>query len=438
MPKKCILILLDGLGDRSHQVLDNLTPLQAAHTPNLDKIAATGANGLYHATVLGQALPSENAHFTMFGYDMEDFPGRGALEAIGAGVDLSPTDVALLSHFVSLSETNNHLLLEIGKPEAEPDEVESLTESIKTYSCNNVDIIFHPTGGIRGILTLSGNVSPYVTDSDPFIDGRPLVAIQPWQDCKKDRAAQNTADVLSSYLRWVYDVLRRHEVNNIRKQSGKPPLNGLSTQRAGRLKQVTPFVKKYGLRGVSMSSGMIYWGLGEYIGMDVVKVSDTGNPGADMEERLNMAKASLSDYDFVHVHTKTPDEAAHTKNPVHKKTVIESLDAGIGRALESILHDPDILVIVTADHSTPSTGPLIHSGESVPLLIHGSGIRRDRVERLDEVSAAEGALGSVRGKELMYLVLNHLDRAKLAGIMDTPEDQPYWPGNYEPFTLIKN
>ena len=65
----------------------------------------------------------------------------------------------------------------------------------------------------------------------------------------------------------------------------------------------------------------------------------------------------------------------------------------------------------------------------------GSGIRRDRVRRFDEVSVAPGALGTLRGRELLLLILNHLDRAKLVGIMDTPSDQPYWPGEYAPFTL---
>src|SRR6056297_377091 len=110
MPKKCILILLDGLGDRSYAQLGGKTPLQAAHTPTLDKLAADGASGLYHPAAQGMALPSENAHFSLFGYDMTDFPGRGALEALGGGVRLSSADVALLAHFAGLSVQNNTLL----------------------------------------------------------------------------------------------------------------------------------------------------------------------------------------------------------------------------------------------------------------------------------------------------------------------------------------
>ena len=45
---KIILVLLDGIGDRSYKLLDRRTPLQAATTPNLDRLAQMGSNGLFH------------------------------------------------------------------------------------------------------------------------------------------------------------------------------------------------------------------------------------------------------------------------------------------------------------------------------------------------------------------------------------------------------
>jgi 2,3-bisphosphoglycerate-independent phosphoglycerate mutase len=78
---------------------------------------------------------------------------------------------------------------------------------------------------------------------------------------------------------------------------------------------------------------------------------------------------------------------------------------------------------------------LIHSGETVPVTVVGGGVRRDGVGRFDEVSCGAGVLGHVRGRELLHLVLNHLDRAKLVGLRDTPADQPYWPGSRVPFRV---
>lgn len=435
MPEKCILILLDGLGDRSCREFDSKTPLQAAKTPVLDKVAQASANGLYHAACMGQALPSENSHFTIFGYDIKEFPGRGALEALGAGIEFQHKDVALLSHFASITESEKKLVLEQGKPVISDRELAEFVDVVREFETGGVRIRFNPTGGIRGIVTLHGSVSPFITDSDPFVDNRPLINIQPWDGYRDDPATVNSARALKKYLIHVYHKLRVHPVNQARIKNGKLPINCLVTQRAGQLKHVTPFDDRYGLRGLSMASGPMYWGLGRYIGLDVKKVTDTGNPGNDLAERIHMAYECSNEYDFIHVHTKTPDEAAHKKNPLAKKSVIESLDKGIGKVIQPLLEDPDLLVIVTADHSTPSSGPLIHSGESVPILFHGSGVRRDRVRQFDEISAVSGALGNLRGKELIYLVLNHLNRSKLHGIMDTPVDQPYWPGKYTPFIL---
>jgi 2,3-bisphosphoglycerate-independent phosphoglycerate mutase len=82
---RCILVVLDGIGDRGQDCFENKTPLQAAYTPNLDYLASIGMNGLYHSYLQGIPMSSETAHFLMFGYDLKDFPGRGFIEAIGEG-----------------------------------------------------------------------------------------------------------------------------------------------------------------------------------------------------------------------------------------------------------------------------------------------------------------------------------------------------------------
>lgn len=435
--KKCVLILLDGIGDRAIDIFGNKTPLQAARTPTLDRIAAFGSNGLYHAGRLGQALPSENAHFAIFGFDAEDFPGRGALEALGAGVDICEADVSILAHIACLKEEGGILLLEKDKPAASGDEAQALIQAISEYQSCGIQIRFHKTKGLSGVVVLSGDVSRYITDTNPMREGCPLMEVNAWEKYEDDAQSLRSADALKEYLVWSYERLCGHPVNKARSRCGLSPINGLVTQRAGQLKTIDPFSRRYGLKGLSIASGLVYAGMSSYLGLDFMKVGDTNDPAADMAERLALAREALKDYDFIHVHTKTPDEAAHTKDPGKKKAVIEALDRGIAREIESLLNDPEVLVVVTADHSTPSTGVLIHSGEAVPLTICGDGVRRDMVQHFDEVHAAAGSLGTVRKKELMYLILNYLDRAKLVGIMDTKRDQAYWPGDYEVFSLGK-
>ncbi len=435
MAHRCILVLLDGLGDRSYPFLNHQTPLQAAHTPNLDKLASIGSNGLFHAERLGLALSGENAHFAMFGYGAEEFPGRGYLEALGAGIEMGYDEVALLTHFVTLREEGGVLHVEQHRPEASEEEIEALVEAVRDFSTAGTNVCFHHTKALDGVLTLCGDVSIEITDTDPLQTNCPMIEAGVWRGAKDLRAADKTAWTLNAYLSHCYHLLDSHPVNRRRRVQGLPLINGLVTQRAGRRRNVESFGRRWGLKGLSISSGVIHWGLATYIGMEVTKVTDSNNPGADLARRLEMALAPDSKYQFVHVHTKTPDAASHTKDARHKVEVIESLDAGLAPIMASP-GDSDTMFVITADHSTPAAGPLIHSGEPVPILVVGSGARRDAVKRFDEIDCAGGALGNPRGSDLMPMVLNMLDMAKLRGIRDTINDQPYWPGRRTPFKLL--
>lgn len=436
MTKRCVLVLLDGLGDRAHAQLGGLTPLQAAHTPCLDRLAALGANGLYHATFFGQPLPSENAHFALFGGLPGEFPGRGPLEALGAGVDLSPDDVAVLTHFAHIGpDHENRLVLLRDKVEASPGERGELFRAVDRFEYDGVGISLYPAGGLFGVLVLRGEVSPFVTDTNPMVDGRLLPAPLPRTCHADDTATRRTADALRAYLLHAHRTLASLPFNRERTKAGQVPADGLVTQRAGRLVPCPSLRARYGLRGLSISSGVLFSGLARFLGMEFLSAPDTGDPGADLADRVRAGLDRADEFDFIHVHTKTPDQAAHTKDPLAKVRVIESLDRGLTEVAERLTGDPRILLAVTADHSTPSHGPLIHSGEPVPLLFAGQGVRRDQVARFDEVSAAGGALGCMRGREFLFSVLNLLDRARLAGIHDSPDPVEYWPGDHPPFIL---
>ncbi len=433
MPRRCVLLVLDGLGDRSHAALGGRTPLQAAHTPHLDAIAAAGANGLYHAGFPGQALPSENAHFAMFGAAPEEFPGRGYLEALGLGLSPAPGEVCLLAHFCCAVVEGGCLRLWRDKPEKpRPEEAATLFAAVADFSFEGVRVRLHRDKGLFGVAVMTGGVSPEVTDTNPMVDGLFLPEPEPMAGAGPEAA--RTARALRAYLLFARKVLCAHPVNAAREAAGLSPINALVTQRAGMARPLPRFGQRFGLRPASIASGTLFAGVARALGFDLLPARDTGDPGADLAERLETARRA-TDHDFLHVHTKAPDEAAHTKDPLAKKAVIEALDAAVGRAAGPLLQDPEVLFVVTSDHSTPSSGPLIHGGEPVPLCLHGPGQRVDAVTRFDEVSAAGGCLGFVRGTELPYLVLNGLERARLAGIRDTPDPPACYPGPVRPFRL---
>jgi len=431
---RCILVILDGIGDRSQECFEGRTPLHAACTPNMDYLASIGMNGLYHSSWQGIPMSSEIAHFLIFGYEIKDFPGRGIIEAIGEGIDADDSDVAVLCHLCSVEERNNNLILKYGRPELHHDQSLILKDEIKTFEEDGIQINLIHSRGIDGFLLLKGDVSGHITDSDPIYKGRALIEAMPIVQEKMSNVSRKTASALNRYLIWCHQKLSSHSINKARMAANVPPVNALVTQRAGKKKRLAPFREKWGLRGLSISSGAVYWGLCHELGIDTVKVRDTGSVEDDLKDRLRVAK-DARDYDFIHVHTKMPDEAGHTKNPWYKKEVIEAIDRAMSVAINEIIPDTEVLLVVTADHSTASSGSMIHTGETVPLTMVGKYVRRDKAGEFNEISGAGGGLGIVKGKELMYLILNFLDRAKLRGLMDTPVDQPYYPGNYKPLKL---
>lgn len=428
---RCILVILDGLGDRAHALLNGQTPLQAAYTPHLDHLASIGMNGLYHSYLQGISMSSEMAHFLIFGYDFEEFPGRGYLEAMGHGVEVDENQVVLLCHFCCVKEENKKLILTKERPVITEFELSTLKDLVSPYKTKDINITFISTQKADGFLVLSGVVSPAVTDSNPIYEGRPLIFVQPIDASPE---AQKTARGLNQYLRWVYQRLYPHPFNLERQKRGLPPINALATQRPGRKRPLLTFFEKWGLKGLSISSGPIYWGLCRELGMEVIKVRDSGDPEKDLRERLHLAH-DAREHDLIHVHTKMADEAGHTKDPLYKKQVIETLDRAMAFAVKEIVPNSETLIVVTADHSTASVGTMIHTGETLPLTMVGKYPRRDKVTAFNEIDCAQGGLGLVRGKELMYLILNFLDRAKMKGLMDTSFDQPYYPGHYQPLTL---
>ena len=427
---RCILLVLDGLGDKGHACFGGKTPLQAAYTPNLDRLASLGMNGLYHSHLQGTAMPSEIAHFLMFGYELDEFPGRGLLEAMGEGIAISEHEVYILARIFSVRRKKDLLILHNESPDLDGKTCRVLQKTIKLYQEGTVTIEFIPTGGILGILRLSGDVSSHITDSNPMAEGRPLMEVLPFIGCEDRAKAQATARALNGYLKWCYRTLSRHSLNRERTRKGLLPVNAVGTQRPGMKRPLVPFREKWGLRCLSISSGPVYHGLCSLLGIRNQPVTEMEDAEEDLRQRLQLAKKATG-YDFIHVHTKAPDEASHTKDPKHKKSVIESLDRALAYALDEIVTDDELLLVVTADHSTASTGAMIHSGETVPLTFVGRYTRRDAVSAFDEVSCAAGSLGQVRGKELMYLILNFLDRGKLWGTMDAPVNQPFFPGNYK-------
>jgi 2,3-bisphosphoglycerate-independent phosphoglycerate mutase len=176
----------------------------------------------------------------------------------------------------------------------------------------------------------------------------------------------------------------------------------------GRPRHVPTFRERHGLSGSFAAESAFLRGLGRSVGLKPIE--------AKLDLGLVAERLEAGD-DFVYVHDKRVDEAGHTKDPREKQRAIETLDSQLGA-----LPTDRAVVCVTGDHATPASPEVIHSGDPVPLLVAGPGVRADAVTSFGELDCSAGILGQLRGPDLMPVLLNAADRPLFLGSRPTPAD----------------
>lgn len=395
-----VVVLLDGLGDRAHPSLGGRTANEAAATPNLDALAAAGSTGLLYSVGPGRAPSSEVAHWSMFGYSPEEFPGRAVLEALGAGQEAGD-EVHAFAALRPAEERDGEYWL-TGRPSwgEDEDEAAALVERCADIEADGLRFRLAHLGRGEAILRISGEADDRITDSDAFFrDRHPMLQPQPLVP-----EAETTARAVDAWTRDVLDRLAGERFNVI------------TLKWFGRLRPAPTFAERHGVDGSWIAGTRFMRGLGIALGLEPVDADETDDPAADLRRRLELVVERLEAGDtFVYSHLKAADEAGHTKDPAVKQRTIEALDAALGE-----LPTDRAVVCVTGDHATPAYPEVIHSGDPVPLLLAGPGVRADEVTTFAELDCSRGILGQLRGPDLMPVLLNAADRPLFLGSRPTP------------------
>ncbi len=407
------VVLLDGLADRAHDSLGGQTANEIAETPNLDRLAAEGSCGLMLSLGPGRAPASELAHWAMLGYTPEEFPGRAVLEATGADQEIDPGHVFAFAALRPAERRDDGLWL-IGRPRKGDDEEDS-AELVS--ACDGLEVdglrfeLRHLQRG-EAILRVFPDADDRVTDSDAFF--------KDWHPVLKPQAqipeAEATARAAETWTRETIELLEGHPVNERRASDGLPPFNVITLKWWGRRRASPTFRERHGLHGSFLGDSKFLLGLARTVGLEPWYVREAGDPPADLRARLTLARERLDEGDtFVFSHLKATDLAGHTKDPQIKQSTIEALDAELGG-----LPTDRAIVCVTGDHATPTYPDVIHSGDPVPFVVNGPGVRTDEVEAFGELDCARGILGQLRGTDMMPVLLNAADRPLFLGSRPTP------------------
>jgi len=406
MVVKGILIIADGLGGRPTDIAGE-TCLEAAATPNLDRLAERGAIGLVDPIGPGIRPGSDTAHLSLLGYDpYEVYTGRGVFECLGVGLDVQEGDVCFRANFASVEEVDGKLRVtdrRAGRIETGQEELEAALSEIELTDIAGVKACFRASTEHRGALLLRGEgLSPRISETDPHRTGELVSRSAPL--APGDPAAERTATAVNELTRKSYEVLKDLEVNRRRIAAGNLPANVVLLRGSSQLPHLEPLSSIYGVRGAVIAGGALYRGIALACGMEVIRVEGaTGGLDTDLSGKAAAALAALERFDYVFVHVKGPDNAGHDGDAHAKRAFIERVDRELIGPLVGPVEEGRIHLAFTGDHTTPPEfGD--HTDEPVPVLFAGRNVIPDQARRFGERAAGGGGLGRFSGRVLPILL----------------------------------
>ena len=394
------------MGDLPVKKFGNKTPLESASTPNMDRLARKGVTGIMYVLGKGRRPNSDEAHLTLFGYDMKkDYPGRGPIEAAGVGIKLEEGDVAIRANLATVDEELRVKDRRAGRIE----DTKEFTKELNEMVIDDIKFIVKSGTGYRVIIVMRGKgLSDKISNSDVhYVTSKKVVEdwmnhkvnnIKPLDDSKE---ARFTAEVLQKFLEKSHDILGKNPLNDKREKEGKLKGNYFLTRGPGYYKKLKSFEEKYGLKSCCIAGAGLYKGIGLMSGMDLIKVNEaTGLPNTNVKAKIEEAKKQIKKYDFVFVHIKPTDIYGENGDCNGKRKFIEKIDKAIDK-----LDEVDATIVITSDHSTPCNQK-DHSADPVPILVYRKNIDPDDVTKFGKRYCKKGSLKIIEGKNLMRILLS--------------------------------
>lgn len=399
---KYIILLGDGMSDQPQAECGGKTPLMLANTPHMDRLASIGRSGTLKTIPDSLHPGSEVANLAVLGYDVETvYEGRGVIEAASIGVQLQEGDLAMRCNLVTLSGNIivNHSAGHISTVEADV-LIKYLNENL-----GNERVGFYTGVSYRHLLVIKGgnkNVSCTPPHDVPGKEYKPLLPQA------SDTSGVETAQLLNDLMLRSKELLQNHPVNLTRKSLGKEPATSIWPWSPGYKPAMKSLKELFGIqKGAVISAVDLIQGIGVYAGLDVIKVEGaTGLYDTNYEGKAQAAMKALEDHDFVYLHVEASDEAGHEGDLDLKIRTIEYLDERILKYLmeECGKMTEPVTIALLPDHPTPWK-LRTHTRESVPFVIYRPGLKPDKVQSYDEMSAKEGSIGELKGRQFMQVFL---------------------------------
>lgn len=395
---KYIILVGDGMGDYPLEELGGRTPLEAAATPNLDRLASIGRMGLVRTVPMSMPPGSDVANMSLLGYDPRRFhTGRAPLEAASMGIALNPHDVAFRCNLVTLEKDVEGVvrMKDYSAGHISTSEAHELIGALQDAASSS-GLSLYPGVSYRHLAVWPGGRADLMTTPPHDISGEPA---EPRLD------AARAEPVLGSFMERAAEVLADHPVNRLRRAAGKEPANAVWLWGQGKAPAMPSLSERYGLTGVMISAVDLLKGLGVYAGLEPISVPGaTGYLDTNYAGKVDAALTALATRSLAFIHVEAPDEASHEGNIALKLKAIEAFDVKVvGPVVEGLRHFPRVRLLVATDHLTPIC-VRTHVSDPVPFLLvndlNGSDSCDPNTAGFGERSAAETGWRFESGEDL--------------------------------------
>ncbi|MEA2021876.1 MAG: 2,3-bisphosphoglycerate-independent phosphoglycerate mutase [Candidatus Caldatribacteriota bacterium] len=386
---KIVLLVADGIGDIPSK--DNKTVLEAASIPNFDGLASKSVCGLTDPISRGITPGSGPAHLSLFGYDPLHYQiGRGVLEALGVGIELTPDDLACRGNFATMDDSGIITDRRAGRIPTELNEKLCVKMQDKIKEIDGVKILITPGKEHRFVVVFRGkNLKEELSDADPQVVGKEMKYTEPLKP-----EAEKTAGIVNKFIKKAVEVLKESSPANAVLLRGIAKHPGLPTM--GELFKLSP---------AAIATYPMYKGLAKLVGMEILGACET------IEDEFRTLKENYEKYDFFYVHIKKTDSYGEDGNFEKKVKVIEEVDKFIPELLSL---NPDVIV-VTGDHSTPARLEG-HSWHPNPFMLFSKYIRVDETKAFSENECTnKGGLGRFLSVDAIPLMLANALKLKKFG-----------------------
>jgi 2,3-bisphosphoglycerate-independent phosphoglycerate mutase len=371
---KYLVVLGDGMADEPITELGGKTPLEYAHTPVFDSIAAEGACGMLRTIPEGFEPGSDIANLSILGYDPRIYyTGRGPIEAMSMGIPLGEGDVAYRCNLVTVEE---EVMKDFSAGHISSHEGAELISALQEVLPS---ITLQSGVSYRNLLVIPDGSGSCTTAPHDIVG----------QSIRKNMPKGGDEAILHYCIERSREIFRNHPVNTARMHKGKPPATQIWPWSGGKKLSLPLFREKYGKTGGIISAVDLLNGIARCAGMEVIRVPGaTGYLDTDYHAKARYAQEALKHLDFLYLHVEAPDEAGHLGSTKEKVEAIERIDEMLGIILKSFSG----IIAVLPDHPTPIRVKT-HTNVPVPFVVKGKGT--DRSKRFTEREAVKGKFGTI-------------------------------------------